>query len=45
MEALEHIGTREAKNILENMSTGAAGAQLTQDAKAALQRLDRQTGP
>jgi WD40 repeat protein len=37
---LEHIGTPEARCILQELSTGAAAPE-THEAKAALQRLDR----
>src|SRR5439155_15466643 len=38
-EVLEHIGTSEAKALLKHLSTGAAEARLTQEAKASLDRL------
>jgi WD40 repeat protein len=41
VEVLEHIGTTEAKKLLQNVATGAAEARLTQEAKAALARLQR----
>jgi RNA polymerase sigma factor (sigma-70 family) len=40
VEVLEHIGTPEARKLLADLSDGAAGARLTEDAKAALARLD-----
>jgi hypothetical protein len=39
--ALEWIGTAEAKALLRNLAAGEPVAALTQDARAALQRLDR----
>ena len=39
VEVLEHIGTPEARQILKKLADGAAGAQLTQEAKEALGRL------
>jgi len=40
VEVLEHIGTVEARRVLERMGIGFAGARLTQDAKASLHRLE-----
>jgi hypothetical protein len=40
-EALEAIGTPEAKRLLALLARGAAEARLTQEASAALDRLDR----
>jgi dipeptidyl aminopeptidase/acylaminoacyl peptidase len=39
MEALEHIGTPEARRILEELARGAPEAGLTREAKGSLQRL------
>jgi WD40 repeat protein len=39
VELLERIGTPEARQVLEAVSKGDADARLTQEAKAALQRL------
>ena len=36
---LERVGTAEARTVLEALARGAAGAPLTEDAAAALQRL------
>ncbi len=43
IEILEHLGTPEARTFLEKLSTGAEGARMTQDAKAALARLQLQS--
>jgi sugar lactone lactonase YvrE len=39
VEVLEHIGTREARKVLELMRQGASDAGLAENAKAALERL------
>jgi len=39
IEVLEHIGTPEAKQALEGIAKGAAGAQLTRQAKTTLDRM------
>jgi len=39
VEMLEHEGSPEARQVLEAVSQGAPQARLTQDAKAALERL------
>jgi hypothetical protein len=41
VEALEHMGAPEARQVLEALVKGAPGARLTQAARAALGRLDR----
>jgi hypothetical protein len=41
VEALEQMGTSAAKKMLETLAQGAPEAQLTRDAKAALERLRR----
>lgn len=41
VELLERLGTPEAKTALRRLAGGAADADLTADAKAALTRLDR----
>jgi WD40 repeat protein len=41
MEVLEGIGTPVAREVLEALAGGAPEARLTQEAKAALRRLDR----
>jgi HEAT repeat protein len=40
VEVLEHIGSPEAKQVLETLATGAEGARLSREAKASLERLD-----
>jgi hypothetical protein len=39
LQALERIPTKAARNLLESLSRGAAVAQQTRDARAALERL------
>jgi WD40 repeat protein len=39
---LEHIGSAEARQVLAALARGDADARLTQDAKASLERLDKQ---
>jgi RNA polymerase sigma factor (sigma-70 family) len=41
VEALEHAGTAEARSVLQALSQGASQARLTQEAKAALDRLGK----
>ncbi len=41
VETLEHIGTPEARQVLEKLAGGAAEARLTQEAKASLRRCAR----
>jgi WD40 repeat protein len=40
VEVLERIGTAEARQVLQALTQGAPGARLTQEAQAALKRLD-----
>lgn len=44
VEVLEQIGTTEAQRVLDTLAQGATGARLTEEAKAALHRLARQSG-
>jgi hypothetical protein len=39
VEALEHVGTPEARQLLEALSRGAREARLTREAQASLRRL------
>jgi RNA polymerase sigma factor (sigma-70 family) len=39
VEALEHIGTPDARELLQALANGAPEARLTREAKAALERL------
>ena len=39
IEVLEHIATPEARDLLKNLAAGATEARLTQEAKAALERV------
>jgi hypothetical protein len=41
IEVLEHLGTPEARDVLQELSRGAPAAYVTQEAKAALTRLAR----
>jgi HEAT repeat protein len=41
VEVLEHIGTPEAKVILERLTQGTPGLRLTEDAKASLERMTK----
>jgi hypothetical protein len=39
VEALEHIGSTEARQLLQSLATGVPEARLTREAKASLDRL------
>jgi WD40 repeat protein len=41
VEVLEHVGTPEARQVLEKLARGAPSARLTREARAVLDRLDR----
>ncbi len=41
MQVLEHIGTRQAKEVLQALAAGEPNARLTKEAKAALRRMSR----
>jgi WD40 repeat protein len=41
VEVLEHVGTPEARTMLARLAKGAPPARLTQEARAALERLER----
>jgi hypothetical protein len=41
VEVLEHIGTSEARQVLEGLAKGVPEARLTREAKASLERLAR----
>jgi hypothetical protein len=41
IEVLELAGTKEAREVLSTLAAGAEGARLTEEAKAALKRLQR----
>jgi hypothetical protein len=43
IEALEHIGTVEARRVLVNLAKGAPEARVTQEANAALERLAKRS--
>jgi hypothetical protein len=40
VEALELMGTKEAREVLRRLAGGAPGARVTREAKASLERLD-----
>ena len=44
LEVLERIGTPEARTLLETLARGAAGARLSREARAAVQRLSTRGG-
>ena len=44
VEVLERVETEEARRVLEAMAKGVPEARLTREAKAALSRLEKQTG-
>jgi WD40 repeat protein len=41
VEVLEHIGSADARGLLDELGKGAGGARLTREAKAALARLSQ----
>jgi len=41
LELLERLGTAEAKGLLKELTKGAAGAWMTEEATAALHRVER----
>jgi len=43
IEALEQIGTAQAREVLTSMASGAPGVRLTEEAQAALGRLTRRS--
>jgi hypothetical protein len=45
LEAVEQIGSPEARQLLEALAKGAPGAWLTEEAKAALKRLAKVKAP
>jgi RNA polymerase sigma factor (sigma-70 family) len=44
LEVLEHLGTPEARQVLEALAKGVAEARLTRAAKGALARLEKRVG-
>jgi WD40 repeat protein len=44
LAALEYCGTGEARAVLESLASGAPEGELTREAKAALDRLDKRHG-
>jgi WD40 repeat protein len=45
VEVLEHVGSPEARQVLQALALGAPGARLTREAQGALARLARQAQP
>lgn len=45
IEVLEHIGTADARAVLQSLAKGAAESRSTQEAKTALERLARRAQP
>jgi WD40 repeat protein len=45
VEVLEHIGTADARQVLQTLAKGAAEARLTREAKASLERLAKRHHP
>jgi hypothetical protein len=45
VEVLEHIGNAAARQQLKRLASGAPDARLTQESRAALERLARRTEP
>jgi RNA polymerase sigma factor (sigma-70 family) len=43
LEVLEHIGTAEAQEVLKDLAKGMPAARVTQEAKAALERLAKRS--
>ena len=44
VEVVEHIGSVEARRLLDELSKGAEGSRLTREAKAASARLSQRKG-
>jgi Tol biopolymer transport system component len=44
LEVLEHLGTAEARELLESIAEGVPESELTQEAKASLDRLAKRGG-
>jgi hypothetical protein len=45
VEVLEHIGTAQARGVLQKLSLGAPGSRLTDAARASLERLAKRKAP
>jgi hypothetical protein len=41
VEVLERVGNPEARRVLQSLARGAAGGTVTQEARAALKRMDK----
>jgi len=44
LEVLERIGSQKARGVLEGLAKGAPGVWLTEEARAAVERLRRKQG-
>jgi hypothetical protein len=45
VEVLEHIGTEQARQVLQGLAGGAPGSRLTEEAQASLERLAKRKAP
>jgi hypothetical protein len=45
VEVLERVANPEARKVLQSLASGAPGATVTQEAQAALKRLDKRLSP
>jgi hypothetical protein len=45
VEVLEHIGTEQARQVLQALAKGAPGSRLTEEARASLERLAKRKAP
>jgi hypothetical protein len=45
VQALEYMGTPEARQVLSSVAQGAAGCRLTEEAQASLKRLMKRDAP
>jgi hypothetical protein len=45
VEVLEHIGTAQAKQVLQELAQGAPGSRLTDETRVSLERLAKSKAP
>jgi hypothetical protein len=45
VEVLEHIGTEQARQVLQVLARGESGSRLTEEARASLGRLAQRKAP